>query len=109
MLSNGSERGYANLSFSASGTTLASLSMSPDFMLTVWNWKAEAVALRAKAFGQDVFSVRFSIDDERCAGPTIPYYLLAVFTSDFISILGASLLAALATSASGKWRQHSLA
>jgi WD40 repeat protein len=39
--------------------------MSPDFILTVWEWKQERIALHAKAFGQDVYSVRFSLDDER--------------------------------------------
>jgi len=34
-------------------------------MLTVWDWEEEKIALHSKAFGQDVFSVRFSLDDER--------------------------------------------
>ena len=29
-------------------------------MLTVWNWTAESVVLRAKAFSQEVYKVQFS-------------------------------------------------
>lgn len=31
---------------------MASISMAPDFLLTVWDWELERVALHAKAFGQ---------------------------------------------------------
>ena len=53
------------MSFTASGTQLASVSTAPDFLLTVWDWENEAIALHTKAFGQDVYSVKFSLDDER--------------------------------------------
>jgi hypothetical protein len=29
----------------------------PDYWLTVWDWRHEAIKLRAKAFSQDVFKV----------------------------------------------------
>ena len=65
VLKGGAERGYASLHFSGTGTLLASVSTSPDYMLTVWNWEEEKMGLHSKAFGQDVFKVRFSVDDER--------------------------------------------
>lgn len=65
VLSGGAERGYASLSFNVSGNKLASVASSPDFMLTVWDWQEERIALHAKAFGQDVFDVKFSLDDDR--------------------------------------------
>ena len=53
------------MSFNADGDQLASVSMAPDFMLTIWDWNLEQMGLHAKAFGQDVFNVRFSRDDPR--------------------------------------------
>jgi hypothetical protein len=55
VLAGGSERGYANMSFSFSGTTLASLSSSPDYMLTVWNWLV--VWYIVGLFGCDVVTI----------------------------------------------------
>lgn len=34
-------------------------------MLTVWDWESEKIVLHAKAFGQDVYKVAFSHDDDR--------------------------------------------
>ena len=65
ILSDGAERGYASLNFNLEGCKLASVSTSPDFLLTVWNWQEEAISLHCKAFGQDVTMVKFSIDDDR--------------------------------------------
>jgi WD40 repeat protein len=65
VLSGGAERGYSNLSYNAQGSKLASVATAPDFMLTVWDWKREVVELHSKAFGQDVFNVKFSKDDDR--------------------------------------------
>lgn len=53
------------MNFTASGSKLASVATNPDYMLTVWDWEQEAIALHTKAFGQDVYAVRFSLDDER--------------------------------------------
>lgn len=50
------------LFLSPSGNLLASLGTSPDFMLTIWDWRQESVVLRTKAFSQDVFKVTFSKD-----------------------------------------------
>ena len=64
VMKNEAERGYASLNFNQSGTRLASVAMAPDYLLTIWEWELERVSLHTKAFGQDVFSVRFSHDDE---------------------------------------------
>ncbi|RLN90560.1 hypothetical protein BBJ28_00022317, partial [Nothophytophthora sp. Chile5] len=63
VLRNGTERAYASVEFSQDGGTLASVGSAPDFLLTVWNWREEQTVLRCKAFGQDVFSVRFAPTD----------------------------------------------
>lgn len=51
------------MDFSSDGDMLASVSTSPDFMLTIWDWKDEKMGLHSKAFGQDVWNVKFSKDD----------------------------------------------
>ncbi|POM72883.1 Phytophthora infestans Avirulence-associated protein 3.4F-A [Phytophthora palmivora] len=63
VLRNGTDRAYASAEFSKDGDTLASVGSAPDFLLTVWNWREEQTVLRCKAFGQDVFSVRFAPTD----------------------------------------------
>jgi hypothetical protein len=50
------------INFSVQGDLLASLGASPDFMLTLWDWRQENVVLRTKAFSQDVYKVTFSKD-----------------------------------------------
>ncbi|RHY62822.1 hypothetical protein DYB38_004162 [Aphanomyces astaci] len=45
------------------GAKLASVGASPDFLLTVWNWRDEQTILRCKAFGQEVFNVQFAPND----------------------------------------------
>lgn len=65
VLNGGAERGYTSLTFNAKGNKLASVASSPDYMLTIWDWESEQMGLHAKAFGQDVYAVRFSVDDER--------------------------------------------
>ncbi|XP_041088697.1 cilia- and flagella-associated protein 44 isoform X2 [Polyodon spathula] len=64
ILRGGTEKAYSFVDFNSSGTLLASVGSSPDFMLTVWDWKQEKVMLRSKAFSQDVFRVTFSSDNE---------------------------------------------
>ncbi|GLE00532.1 hypothetical protein PINS_up009289 [Pythium insidiosum] len=63
VLRNGTELAYSSVTFSEDGETLASVGSAPDFLLTVWNWREEQTILRCKAFGQDVFSVRFAPHD----------------------------------------------
>lgn len=38
--------------------------MAPDYVLTIWNWSEEKISLHTKAFGQDIYRVKFSIDDD---------------------------------------------
>ncbi|KAJ3173567.1 Cilia- and flagella-associated protein 44 [Geranomyces variabilis] len=60
VLREGAQKGFSNLSFNAAGDKLASIGMDPDYMLTIWDWKREAVILRSKAFSQDIYQVAFS-------------------------------------------------
>jgi WD40 repeat protein len=64
VLRKGAERGYSTLAFSADGELLASVATSPDFILTIWDWQQERITLHTKAFGQDIFKVAFSADDQ---------------------------------------------
>nr|XP_033799273.1 cilia- and flagella-associated protein 44 isoform X2 [Geotrypetes seraphini] len=64
ILRGGTTEAYAYVDFNVSGTLLASMGSSPDYMLTVWNWKEEQIVLRSKAFSQDVFRVSFSTENE---------------------------------------------
>ncbi len=53
---------YIYLFSSAEGDLLASLGSSPDYMLTIWDWRDEKILLRSKASSQEVFKVSFSKD-----------------------------------------------
>ncbi|XP_069800651.1 cilia- and flagella-associated protein 44 isoform X2 [Dendropsophus ebraccatus] len=64
ILRGGTEEAYAFIDFNTSGTLLASVGSSPDYMLTIWDWKQEKIMLRSKAFSQDVFQVTFSPENE---------------------------------------------
>jgi len=50
ILRKGTERMYAHVEFSTTGSLLASLGGDPDYTLTVWDWVREKVVLKAKAF-----------------------------------------------------------
>lgn len=60
ILKGGTEMMYAHIEFSPQGTFLASQGGAPDYTLTVWNWIAQKVVLKAKAFSQEVFRCSFS-------------------------------------------------
>ena len=79
ILKGGTQRSYAYLDFkfvdelpvgekhefcffSNDGDLLASLGSSPDYMLTIWDWRDEKILLRSKASSQEVFKVSFSKD-----------------------------------------------
>ncbi|XP_019404351.1 PREDICTED: cilia- and flagella-associated protein 44 isoform X2 [Crocodylus porosus] len=64
ILRGGTEEAYTFADFNHSGTLLASVGSSPDYMLTVWDWKQEKIVLRSKAFSQDVYKVTFSLENE---------------------------------------------
>ncbi|NXV81980.1 CFA44 protein, partial [Atlantisia rogersi] len=61
---SGTEKAYVFGDFNEAGTLLASVGSSPDYMLTIWDWKQEKIVLRSKAFSQDVYKVTFSADNE---------------------------------------------
>ncbi|KFO87415.1 WD repeat-containing protein 52, partial [Buceros rhinoceros silvestris] len=64
ILRGGTEEAYVFGDFNNAGTLLASVGSSPDYMLTIWDWKQEKIVLRSKAFSQDVYKVTFSADNE---------------------------------------------
>ena len=64
ILSKGAERAFSCLSFNDKGHYLASVGSDPDYFLIVWNWINETIILKAKAFSQEIFRVRFSSNFE---------------------------------------------
>uniref|UniRef100_U3JTT5 Cilia- and flagella-associated protein 44 n=1 Tax=Ficedula albicollis TaxID=59894 RepID=U3JTT5_FICAL len=64
ILKGGTEVAYVFGDFNRTGTLLASVGSSPDYMLTIWDWKQEDTLLRSKAFAQDVYKVMFSAENE---------------------------------------------
>ncbi|XP_041266853.1 LOW QUALITY PROTEIN: cilia- and flagella-associated protein 44 [Onychostruthus taczanowskii] len=64
ILKGGTEIAYVFGDFNRTGTFLASVGSSPDYMLTIWDWKQEETLLRSKAFAQDVYRVMFSAENE---------------------------------------------
>ena len=60
VLDGGALKAYAHVEFSPDGKLLASLSGTPDYMLTLWNWQKQSIVLRSKAYSLDVFRVSFS-------------------------------------------------
>lgn len=59
-LPGGTERAYSAACFDADGSLLAAVGSAPDYMLTLWSWRDRQVVLRAKAYSQEVYCVRFS-------------------------------------------------
>ena len=60
ILQKGTEMSYAHCEFSSTGDKLCSLGGAPDYTLTVWDWLAERVILKAKAMSTEVFRASFS-------------------------------------------------
>ncbi|KAM4701823.1 cilia- and flagella-associated protein 44 [Discoglossus pictus] len=81
ILKGGTEEAYAFADFNVSGTLLASMGSSPDYMLTIWDWRQEKIMLRSKAFSQDVFQVTFSTENEAqltsCGSGHIKFWKMA--------------------------------
>ena len=48
ILRNGAVRGYACMCYSANGRKLATVSSSPDYMLSIWDWENEQMLLQSK-------------------------------------------------------------
>ncbi|CAE7875240.1 Cfap44, partial [Symbiodinium microadriaticum] len=60
ILRKGTMRGYASVAFSPHNKNhLAALGCAPDYLLSVWDWRNERLLLKCKAYGQDVFSIRW--------------------------------------------------
>nr|XP_026648671.1 cilia- and flagella-associated protein 44 isoform X4 [Zonotrichia albicollis] len=64
ILKGGTEVAYVFGDFNRTGSLLASVGSSPDYMLTIWDWTQEETLLRSKAFAQDVYKVMFSAENE---------------------------------------------
>ena len=64
VLQKGAERSFSCMQFSTDGSMLATVAGSPDFIITIWDWRQERITLHTKAFGQEVFKVSFSPFDE---------------------------------------------
>jgi WD40 repeat protein len=60
VLSGGTERSYSCVSFNPKGDMLAAVGAAPDYLLTLWDWAGGSILLRAKAFSQEVYAVKFS-------------------------------------------------
>jgi WD40 repeat protein len=60
VLRGGASRAFVHMAFDRHGHRLASLGAAPDYRLTVWDWRNEAVVLRTKAFSSDIWRVAFS-------------------------------------------------
>ena len=48
VLRNGATRGYACMCYSDNGQKLATVSSTPDFMLSIWDWNNEQMLLQSK-------------------------------------------------------------
>mmetsp|Transcript_1195 Transcript_1195/g.1216 ORF Transcript_1195/g.1216 Transcript_1195/m.1216 type:complete len:265 (-) Transcript_1195:4629-5423(-) len=60
ILRKGTDKVYSHVEFSVTGTKLASVGGNPDYTLTVWDWKAQKVILKCKAFSQEIYRTSFS-------------------------------------------------
>jgi WD40 repeat protein len=59
-LTKGTQLQYSIVDYTADGELLASQGGSPDYMLTIWDWKRGEIKLRAKSFSNDVANLMFS-------------------------------------------------
>ncbi|XP_055965110.1 cilia- and flagella-associated protein 44 [Sorex fumeus] len=64
ILRDGTRRSYASVNFDCYGHMLASVGGSPDYTMTIWEWREEQPILRTKAFSQDVFKITFNPENE---------------------------------------------
>ena len=64
ILRRGTELAYSHIEFNGSGDKLASVGSHPDYTLAVWEWSAERVILKTKAFSQAVYRVSFAPSDD---------------------------------------------
>lgn len=60
ILRRGTSRGYASVAFSPHNKNhLAALGCAPDYLLSVWDWRNERLLLKCKAYGQEIYSIRW--------------------------------------------------
>eukprot|EP00746_Dinoflagellata_sp_MGD_P160980 gnl/MRDRNA2_/MRDRNA2_87976_c0_seq1.p1 gnl/MRDRNA2_/MRDRNA2_87976_c0~~gnl/MRDRNA2_/MRDRNA2_87976_c0_seq1.p1 ORF type:complete len:1907 (-),score=579.97 gnl/MRDRNA2_/MRDRNA2_87976_c0_seq1:164-5884(-) len=60
IMRKGTDKAYACIRFSPHNPGhLAALGSAPDYLLSIWEWKNERMLLKCKAYGQDVFAVRW--------------------------------------------------
>jgi hypothetical protein len=59
VLRRGAQEGYSSLCFSNAGDKLASVATQPDYMLTVWDWRAQLIELRAKVPRSNLMNQHF--------------------------------------------------
>jgi WD40 repeat protein len=64
ILERGTLKAYSAMSFNKDGTKLATVGSFPDYMLTIWDWESQSIILRYKAFGQEVYNVSFSQNND---------------------------------------------
>ncbi|KAM6319728.1 LOW QUALITY PROTEIN: cilia- and flagella-associated protein 44 [Podargus strigoides] len=64
ILRDGTEKAYVFGDFNSAGTLLATVGSSPDYMLTIWDWRQEKILLMSEAFSRDVYNVTFSPHNE---------------------------------------------
>ncbi|MCQ2816611.1 MAG: hypothetical protein MJ252_05010 [archaeon] len=78
MLRKGTEQAYSALAFNDTGNYLASVGGEPDYNMVIWDWKTEAIILKAKAFSQEVYRVQFSslFEEKSITSGMVSLYLL---------------------------------
>lgn len=52
IIEGGTTNAYLAMNFNSNGSKLVTVGGSPDYMMTIWNWKEKKTILRSKAFGQ---------------------------------------------------------
>lgn len=57
---NGTKQTFTCINFNSTGEMMVSQGGSPDYTLTIWNWKTSSVILRSQSFHSDVYNVVFS-------------------------------------------------
>jgi WD40 repeat protein len=62
VLRNGTDKSYACVAFSPHHPVqIATLGCAPDYLLTIWDWTQERILLKCKAFGQEIFGVKWCV------------------------------------------------
>lgn len=59
----GTEQSYTYVDYSADGEMMVSQGGSPDFMITIWQWRQGMIVLRSRSFQNTVFRAQFSLSN----------------------------------------------